>query len=66
VKDVTDKVEDGIVLGGVTGEVREAAAVLGLIILRLTVDIGNDVDVTPAADKLLEHETATSSLCSQL
>ena len=64
--EVTDEVRDGVVVAEVTVAVRGDVVVVGLIVVGLTVDIGDDVDMTSAVDDLPEHETATSSLCSQL
>ena len=65
-EEVTDEVEDGVVVSEVTVDVREDVVVVEIILVVLTLDIGDDVDIARAVDELPEHEIATSSLCAQL
>jgi len=65
--EVTDDVKDGVIVAEVIAEVTaEDVVVVGVILVGLTVHVRYDVDITRAADELSEHETATSSWCSQL
>jgi len=64
--EVTDEVRDGVVVAEVTVAVRGDVVAVELTVVGLILDIEDNVDITRAADELSEHETATSSLCSQL